>query len=146
MYISCVNTCSKSPPFYCCVFTAKHVHCCCLRHPIQMVAIETIWELHTLIVMNSCRHPPSFPGPRPASHQGPGNEAIPQPCHFSGQGETVWLNRLFNQTPWLLFFSLLVIVRLLFKGSVYFVLIVQLLCKGGDYARAASLQKNTVVL
>ena len=31
------------------IFTAD-----CLRHPIQMVGIETIWELHTLSVINSC--------------------------------------------------------------------------------------------
>ena len=31
------------------IFTAD-----CLRHPIQMAGIETIWELHTLSVINSC--------------------------------------------------------------------------------------------
>ena len=31
------------------IFTAD-----CLRYPIQMVGIETIWELHTLTVINSC--------------------------------------------------------------------------------------------
>ena len=25
----------------------------CLRHPIEMAGIETVWELHTLIVMKS---------------------------------------------------------------------------------------------
>ena len=30
------------------IFTAD-----CLRRPIQMAGIETIWELHTLTVMNS---------------------------------------------------------------------------------------------
>ena len=30
------------------IFTAD-----CLRHPIQMTGIETVWELHTLTVMNS---------------------------------------------------------------------------------------------
>ena len=30
------------------VFTAT-----CLRHPIQMTGFETVWELHTLTVMNS---------------------------------------------------------------------------------------------
>ena len=25
-----------------------------VRHPIQMVGVETIWKLHTLTVMNSC--------------------------------------------------------------------------------------------
>ena len=30
------------------IFTAD-----CLLHPIQMAGVETIWELHTLIVMNS---------------------------------------------------------------------------------------------
>ena len=30
------------------IFTAD-----CLRHPIQMVGIETIWELHKLPVINS---------------------------------------------------------------------------------------------
>ena len=57
------------------------------------------------------------------------------------EGEMVWLNRLmyfFNQTP--LFFLLLVIVRLPFKDGVYPVPIVQLLFKGGDYARAASIR------
>ena len=31
------------------IFTAD-----CLRHPIQMAGVETIWELHTLPVINSC--------------------------------------------------------------------------------------------
>ena len=31
------------------VFTAD-----CLRHPIRMARVETIRELHTLIVLNSC--------------------------------------------------------------------------------------------
>ena len=30
------------------IFTAD-----CLRHPIQMAGVETVWELHTLIVINS---------------------------------------------------------------------------------------------
>ena len=30
------------------IFTAD-----CLRHPIQMAGVETIWELHTLTVINS---------------------------------------------------------------------------------------------
>ena len=30
------------------IFTATY-----LRHPIQMTGFETIWELHTLTVMNS---------------------------------------------------------------------------------------------
>ena len=30
------------------IFTAD-----CLRHPTQMAGIETIWELHTLTVINS---------------------------------------------------------------------------------------------
>ena len=30
------------------IFTAD-----CLRHPIQMAGVETVWKLHTLIVMNS---------------------------------------------------------------------------------------------
>ena len=33
------------------IFTAD-----CLRHPIQMVGVETIWELHTLPVINSCAY------------------------------------------------------------------------------------------
>ena len=31
------------------IFTAD-----CLRHPIQMAGVETIWELHTLSVIYSC--------------------------------------------------------------------------------------------
>ena len=54
MYISHVNTVAKARLFTAefsqlSIFTAD-----CLRHPIQMAGIETIWELHTLIVMNSC--------------------------------------------------------------------------------------------
>ena len=30
----------------------EFIHCLC--HPIQMVGIETMWELHTLTVTNSC--------------------------------------------------------------------------------------------
>ena len=33
------------------IFTAD-----CLRHPIQMAGIETIWEFHTLSVIYSRRH------------------------------------------------------------------------------------------
>ena len=54
MYISRVNTVAKARLFTAefsqlSIFTAD-----CLRHPIQMAGVETIWELHTLIVMNSC--------------------------------------------------------------------------------------------
>ena len=54
MYVSDVNTVAKARLFTAefsqlSIFTAD-----CLRHPIQMAGVETIWELHTLIVMNSC--------------------------------------------------------------------------------------------
>ena len=57
MYISHVNTVAKA-----CLFTAEFSQLSiftadCLRHPIQMVGIETIWELRTLIVMNSWSTP-----------------------------------------------------------------------------------------
>ena len=29
-------------------------HVDCLRHPFQMAGVETIWELHTFPVINSC--------------------------------------------------------------------------------------------
>ena len=35
-------------PWLISIFTAD-----CLRHPIQMAGVETMWELHTLTVMNS---------------------------------------------------------------------------------------------
>ena len=52
--ISHVNTVAKARLFttefsQLSIFTAD-----CLRHPIQMAGVETIWELHTLIVMNTC--------------------------------------------------------------------------------------------
>ena len=52
MYISYVNTEAKAHLFTAVfsqltIFTAH-----CLRHPIQMPGIETIWELHTLTVIN----------------------------------------------------------------------------------------------
>ena len=34
------------------ISTVDHLHHC-LRHTVQMMGIETIWELHTLTVMNS---------------------------------------------------------------------------------------------
>ena len=54
MYISYVNTVAKAHLFSALfsqltIFTAD-----CLCHPIQMVGIETIWELHILTVINSC--------------------------------------------------------------------------------------------
>ena len=54
MYISYVNTVAKADLFtgelsQLTIFTAD-----CLRHPIQMAGRETISELHTLTVINSC--------------------------------------------------------------------------------------------
>ena len=43
MYISYV---AKARPSQLSIFTAD-----CLRHPIQMAGVETIWELHTLSVI-----------------------------------------------------------------------------------------------
>ena len=37
------------------IFTAD-----CLRHPIQMAGVETIWELYTLSVIYSCQLPIPF--------------------------------------------------------------------------------------
>ena len=55
VHIGYVNTVAKKKtPFYCCVFTAYNIHCCCQRRPIQMAGLETTWELHTLTVINSC--------------------------------------------------------------------------------------------
>ena len=53
MYISYVNTAAKARLFTAVfsqltIFTAD-----CLHYPIQMAGIETIWEFHTLIVINS---------------------------------------------------------------------------------------------
>ena len=57
VYISYVNTVAKAHLFTAVfsqltIFTAD-----CLHHPIQMAGIETIWELHTLIVINSWQEP-----------------------------------------------------------------------------------------
>ena len=54
VYISYVNTVAKACPFTAVfsqtMFTAD---CAAPCHPIQIAGIETIWELHTLIVINS---------------------------------------------------------------------------------------------
>ena len=55
MYIGCVNSV---------VITISHLGACscyyfttdCLHHTAEMVVVDTIWQLHTLIVMNSCMH------------------------------------------------------------------------------------------
>ena len=49
VYISYVNTVTKAN-----LFTA--VFCWLPTHPIQMVGVETIWELHTLTVISSWYH------------------------------------------------------------------------------------------
>ena len=54
VYTSCVNMVAKAHLFTAVfsqltIFTAD-----CLGHTVQIAGIETIWELHTLTVMNSC--------------------------------------------------------------------------------------------
>ena len=51
VYISCVAKARLFTAVFSqlSIFTAD-----CLRHAIQMVGVETIWELHTLSVIYSC--------------------------------------------------------------------------------------------
>ena len=53
MCITYVNTVAKARLFTAVFSQLTTFTADCLRHPIQMAGIETIWELHTLIVMNS---------------------------------------------------------------------------------------------
>ena len=93
MYISHVNTVAKARLFTAefsqlSIFTAD-----CLRHPIQMAGVETIWELHTLIVMNSWYTPTHINEANPqgnvievnvyaAASLGLGHKGLTQFCAF----------------------------------------------------------------
>ena len=50
VYISCV----AKARLFAAVFSQLSIFTAdCLRHPIQMAGVESIWELHTLPVINS---------------------------------------------------------------------------------------------